>query len=201
MGREAICQCQWADESAQCKILLETNELIVRGPFGRRVSISSITQVLVEGDKLLFRSGQDQVALELGATLAQSWAKRIATKPPTLAEKLGISSATHLAVIGNSDSEDLVRAFAEAASKNSRSAKNANLAFAVVNSQAELTFAMDEYSNYAPKPAIWIIYPKGPNKPISESIIRSTMRQSGFMDTKVASVSTTHTALRFNRRS
>jgi len=205
MGREAVCQCQWAAESAQCRILLETTELIVRGQLRHRVPISSITQVFVEGEKLLFRAGADQVALDLGATLAQSWAKKIAMKPSSLAEKLGITSATHLSLIGTSDSEELALAFAEAASNNGKSASysasHASLIIAFVNSPTALNLAIDEYSDYAHKPPIWIIYPKGPNKPVSESVIRNALRQNGFMDTKVASISTTLTALRFIKRS
>jgi hypothetical protein len=44
------------------------------------------------------------------------------------------------------------------------------------------------------------MYPKGAGKPIGETEIRETLRRAGWMDTKVASVSATLTALRFNAR-
>src|SRR5271156_6191872 len=82
MGREANCRCNWASESADCKVLLETHELIVRGGIRRRVAISSLTQICVDGDQLRFRAGAEDVALGLGATQAERWAKTLSTPPP-----------------------------------------------------------------------------------------------------------------------
>jgi hypothetical protein len=44
---------------------------------------------------------------------------------------------------------------------------------------------------------IWIVYPKGPGHAINETAIRSLLRENGMIDTKVASVSSKFTALRF----
>ena len=94
MGKEATCHVQWGDESGEGKVLLESCELIVRGAgrlSRRSVPIASLTDLRLEGDRLLFRAGTEEVALTLGAAEAQSWAKKITTPPPTLAAKLGIS--------------------------------------------------------------------------------------------------------------
>jgi hypothetical protein len=200
MGREANCQCRWAAESAPCKVLLETNELIVRGPIRRRAPISSLTDVLVQGDQLHFRAGADEVALKLGANLAQSWAKKLTTQPPSLATKLGISHDTHLLLIGEFESGELKSAIA-AGGTHGRSANSVNLILALVRTITDLNYTLDIYSTQHTNPPIWIIYPKGPKKPMSESEIRGTLRHQGFIDTKVASVSTTLTALRFIKRS
>jgi hypothetical protein len=197
MGREANCQCQWAAESAPCKVLLETNELIVRGPIRRRAAISSLTDISVRGDQLRFRAGTDEVALKLGAVLAQSWAKKLTMQPPSLATKLGISRDSQLLLIGEFESGELKSAIAAAGSTHGRSV---NLILALVRTIADINYTLDIYSAHLPSPPIWIIYPKGSNKPISESEIRNTLRQEGFIDTKVASVSTTLTALRFIKR-
>jgi hypothetical protein len=197
MGREANCQCQWATESALCKVLLETTELIVRGPIRRRVLISSLVNVSVQGDQLHFRVGADEVVLNLGASLAQSWAKKIKALPPTLAAKLGISADTHLLLIGEFETEELSSAIAAAATTDG---KAVDLILACVKTVADLNYALDLYSKHPDNPPIWIIYTKGPNKHISESEVRDTMRREGFMDTKVASVSNTLTALRFIKR-
>jgi hypothetical protein len=47
---------------------------------------------------------------------------------------------------------------------------------------------------------IWMVYAKGPGHPLNESAIRSYLRTNGMMDTKVASVSSELTALRFTIR-
>jgi len=197
MGREATCDCQWAGEFAPCRVLLETHELIVRGPIRRRALISSLTEVSAHGEHLTFRAGQDQVSLNLGANLAQSWAKKLTSQPPSLASKLGISKDSQLLLIGEFESEELQSAFATAASTDG---KSANLILASVKTNADLDYALDRYAACPARPPIWIVYPKGPDKPINESDIRTAMRHEGFIDTKVASVSTALTALRFTKR-
>jgi hypothetical protein len=200
MGREANCHCQWASESADCKVLLETHDLIVRGPSGsirRSVPIASLTEIEVHDNQLLFRVGEDHVALALGLEKAQRWARALTAPPPTLAMKLGISTASHLALIGELDTEELQTAIAEAASTDGN---DANLILAKVRTSVDLNHALDAYSAYASDPPIWIIYAKGSGKPLTESDIRNTMRREGLIDTKVASVSTILTALRFIKR-
>ena len=93
MGREATVQCRWAEESGLCKVLLESHELIVRGGLRRRVPISLLKDVSVENENLRFRVGDEAVSFSLGSQLAQRWAKAIATPPPSLAMKFGISRA------------------------------------------------------------------------------------------------------------
>jgi len=197
MGREAQCQCIWAGESGQCKVLLETAELIVRGAFRRVIPISSMTDIAVDGDNLTFCVGADKVALTLGAAQARSWAKKLTTAPPTLASKLGISSDSQLLLIGESDSEELSSALAGAAT---RSSTIPGLIVACVHTQAELDQALHRATAYSSKPPIWIVYPKGAGTPLPESVIRNTLRSQGFIDTKVASVDATYTALRFIKR-
>jgi hypothetical protein len=198
MGREATCDCQWGAESGHCKVLLETSELIVRGPIRRRVSIVSLTQVSTESNNLHFRVGEDAVTLALGAVLAQSWAKKIATPPPALAAKLGISPQSNLLIVGDCEDEGLKAAIDEAATAES---KKPDLILANVRTMADLNYALDLYSTIVNHPPMWIVYPKGPNKPFGETEIRNILRRENFMDTKVASVSAILTALRFIKRS
>jgi len=197
MGREATCQCQWGAESGQCKVVLETSELIVRGPIRRRMPIASLTKVSTQGNDLRFHVAEDTVTLTLGATLAKSWAKKIATPPPTLAAKLGISSQSNLLIVGDCADEELKAALEAAATTES---KNPDLILAHVRTVGDLNHALDLYAKIPSHPPIWIVYPKGPKKPIGETEIRNTLRRESFIDTKVASVSTSLTALRFVKR-
>jgi len=178
-------------------VLLETSELIIRGPIRRTVPITSLTKVEIQGEQLHFNVGEDSVALNLGAVQAQSWAKKIATPRPTLAAKLGITSATHLCLIGEFETEELKTAVVQAASRDSR---KPDQILAIVKTSADLNHALDRYATHPNKPPIWVIYPKGPNKRLGETEVRGTLRHEGFIDTKVASVSATLTALRFIRR-
>jgi hypothetical protein len=195
MGREATVQCRWAQEAGLCKVLLETHELIVRGAIRHRVPIASLTGVSVENEELRFRVNGDPVSLSLGSALAQRWAKAIATPPPTLAGKLGISSTSRLKLLGEIDSEELQAAIAEAASTDG---KAANLILAAVRTPIDLEHTLARLpkrpSDLVP---LWIVYPKGNTNGFGETSVRETLRQRGFIDTKIASVSPQLTALRF----
>ncbi len=198
MGREAAVECQWAEEFGLCKVLLESHELIVRGAFHRRVPIASLTDVSVRSEELLFRVGEERVSLHLGSALAQRWAKAIATPPPSLAKKLGISGDSHLLLLGEIDSEHLMSAIAEAGTVDG---KSADLIVASVKTSHDLDLAL----NRLPKrqsgiPPLWIVYPKGSKNNFGESSVRAILRKRGFMDTKVASISPELTALRFIKR-
>jgi len=195
MGREATCHCKWGAEEADCKVLLETGELILRHGMRRRVPWAEMSAVSARDSKLHFKVGPDRVELNLGPEVAQRWAKVIASPLPTLAHKLGISSTTKLSVTGNVKSEELKAAIAEGSPARE---KDADLILICVNSQLEL----DRYvagKTYS-KP-LWIIYPKGSTSGVKESAVRTLLRSQGFIDTKVASVSATLTALRFVSRS
>jgi len=194
MGREATCHCKWGAEEADCKVLLETGELILRLGMRRRVPWAEMSAVSARDSKLRFKVGPDLVELNLGPEVAQRWAKVISSPLPTLAHKFGISSTTKLSVIGKVTSEELKAAIAEGALVKE---KDADLTLICVNSQLEL----DRYlvgKTYS-KP-LWIIYPKGSTSGVKESAVRTLLRSQGLIDTKVASVSANLTALRFVSR-
>jgi hypothetical protein len=194
MGREATCHCKWGDDEGDCKVLLEGRELILRSGLRRRVSISAISGVAARGSKLVFTVGQDHVELGLGPEAAQRWVKAIQAPPPSLAGKLGISRTTRLSVVGKIQSEELKEALSEASPDRG---KDADLILLCVNSQSELQqyLAAETYTS-----PLWIVYPKGAKSEVKESGLRDLLRSHGFVDTKVASVSATLTALRFVKR-
>jgi hypothetical protein len=194
MGREATCHCKWGAEEGDCKVLLEGRELILRSGLRRRVSLSAMSGVAARGSKLVFTVGQDHVELALGSEAAQRWATAIQTPPPSLAGKLGVSRTTRLSIVGNIQSEELKEALAEAAPA---SGKDVDLVLLCVNSQSELQQYLPAETYTSP---LWIVYPKGANSEVKESGLRDLLRSRGFIDTKVASVSATLTALRFVKR-
>lgn len=198
MGREATVQCQWAKETGLCKVLLESHDLIVRGSLRRRVPISQLSDVSVENESLRFRAGDDRVSLDLGAELAQKWAKAIQTPPPTLAKKMGISGASRLLVLGVVESAELKAALAEGTLA---SGKDADLIVVLVKNSHDLKITIGRSPLCSPScPPLWIVYPKGAASGLGELSVREVLRQGGFIDTKVASVSAGLTALRFIRR-
>jgi hypothetical protein len=198
MGREATCHCKWGDEEGDCKVLLESGELILRLGIRRRVPLSSLAGVSTRGGKLVFRVGRDPVELRLGPEVAQRWAKAIATPLPSLAGKLGISRTTRLLVFGNIESQELKTAVAEAGTVDG---SEANLVLICASSPSELDHALAQcFKSKTCSGPLWIVYPKGPGSELKESAVRQLLRSRGFIDTKVASVSAKLTATRFNKR-
>lgn len=198
MGREAICECNWAGTTAKVKVLLESTDLIVRGEIRKRVPIKELRSVEAQSGWLRFKAGRDHVQILLGAPAAEKWADAIKKPPPTLARKLGITNKSIVRTIGDIADEALKEALAQAAEISSR---NPDLIVACVDTPESLAA-----THRAAKPQllksvpIWLVYPKGPGHPLNESVIRSLLRGCSMMDTKVASVSDRLTALRFNLR-
>jgi hypothetical protein len=90
---------------------------------------------------------------------------------------------------------------ASASAKNAQAdLATADLALAELRTIDDLRQVLGRYQSSAVHPPLWVIYPKGPGKPLGESAIRTALRSEGFIDTKVASVSPTLTALKFIRR-
>jgi hypothetical protein len=198
MGREAICKCDWAGVTAEVKVLLEPNEMIVRGDIRKRVPRTELQQVKVQSDRLCFTVGREPVQLFLGSTAAVSWAKAIATPPPALSRKLGITDKTILRTIGNIHDDALKSTLAEAAQISER---GADLIVACVDTPESLRATLREAKAQLLRGVpIWMVYAKGPGHSLNESSIRSLLRSNGMMDTKVASVSAELTALRFSLR-
>jgi hypothetical protein len=195
MGREVICKCDWAGVTAEVKVLLEPGELILRGDIRKRVPRNQLQAVKVQSERLCFTVGNEPVQLFLGSTAAVKWARAIASPPPALSRKLGITDKSIVRTIGSIYDATLKSALADAGGT---SARGADLIVAYVETpeslRATLRTAKTQLLKGVP---IWMVYAKGPGHSLSESSIRSLLRANGMMDTKVASVSDELTALRF----
>ncbi|HXC95247.1 MAG TPA: hypothetical protein VNU92_06070 [Edaphobacter sp.] len=195
MGREALCECEFAGATAKVKALLETNEIILRGDIRLTAPFHALQKVKVQSECLCFTIDKKPLQLHLGAKTAESWAKKIKTPLPSLADKLGITGKI-VRTIGDVSDRALSTAIASAAEV---SARNPHLILARVDTPESLAATLKEAkAQLARSIPIWLIYRKGPGHPLNESHIRSTLRSLGYMDTKVASVSPELTALRFN---
>jgi hypothetical protein len=197
MGREATCKCQWAGSSVTVKALLETQEIILRGALLKRVPFQEMKQIAVQDNQLQFKVGDETVALLLEPGVAEKWARAI-KNPPSLARKLGITATSTVNIIGRVDDNTLKAAIAEAGQASN---KHCTLIIACVDSPASVENALLKSGRDVERGVpIWFVYRKGPGHPLNEAQLRSIALATGIVDTKTAAVSTTLTALRFNRR-
>jgi hypothetical protein len=195
MGREATCDCTFDGTTAKVKALLETNEIILRGPIRLTAPIKALKSIRVESETLCFSVDKHPIQLHLGAKAAESWAKKLKAPPPTLADKLGITGKT-IRTIGPIDDKALLSAITSAALVR---AEDPEVILAQVDTPESLATTLRAAKpQLARSIPIWLVYRKGPGHAINEKLIRSTLRALGYMDTKVASVSEHLTALRFN---
>lgn len=198
MGRESECTCECNGSIHLVKALLEPPDLILRGGLRRRLPFSQLTGIHADEEILRFECECEAFALRLGGDLPRKWARALTTPPPTLAKKLGISESTVVRMVGPVDDDALRSAIAAAKAV---ADDGADLILARVNTTSELAGALRVTANQlAARVPIWFIYPKGRGHALNENDVRSTGLAAGIVDTKVAAVSSTLTALRFVRR-
>ena len=202
MGREAKCVCHWADQTGLCTALIEPPELILRGVIRKRVAIALMTGLAVRSEHLSFSIDGDQVSLELGKQVAERWKRALEAPVPTLAAKLGLNPESEVLVIGDVESEELQGAMDTLGSTDlsSNSFGSPSMILLIAQTPAELATGLVRATAFRSHPPIWVVYPKGSKSTLPEEIVRNKLRGLGYMDTKVAAVSPTLTALRFNRQ-
>ena len=202
MGREATCRARlgtpgsrtWSP-SAQGKALLETDDVIFRGPFRARVPLREITSVVAKAGALTLAWPGGRLELQLGSPAAEKWAESI-RHPKSVLEKLGVKPGLRVARLGRFDGEftaDLTRALG--AKPATRAGKGCDLIFLALARPGEESRLEPLVPAIAPNGAIWVIYPKG-RRDLSEETVRTTAIASGLVDVKVVRFSETHGALK-----
>jgi hypothetical protein len=192
MGLEAETTCLHSGKPHKVKALLESTELILRGALQRKLPLAALRHIAAQGEALTFEAEGEHFALTLGKAKAATWAKKIATPPPSLAQKLGLSETAKAFVFGTVDDADLT-----AALKGRTTAKPAEAAIllAVLTSEAELAALLEAHGKNALP--LWLVNIKGPKSPLGENAIRAALRAAGFKDVKTCAVSAALSATRY----
>ncbi|HZO94045.1 MAG TPA: hypothetical protein VFB22_09735 [Candidatus Baltobacteraceae bacterium] len=177
---------------------LDGTELRARGAFRAVAPLAGMRDVSASGGVVRFRAGSDEVALALGPA-AGRWAAALRTPAPTLAAKLGIGAATRVLVDGTVDDPALEAALGEGTRVRTGAA---DAVVARVDDADTLAGVLRRRERrLAAGARVWVVYVKGKNAPLGETAVRALLRERGFVDVKVAAVSTRLTALAFVRRS
>jgi len=155
-------------------------------------------RVRAEHGRLCFIFQDKSVSLALGNAVAAKWAQVIAAPPVTLAKKLGITSESSVRVLGSVEDVALETALAEAKTLNGN---QNDLIIARIDTPDDLINVLKKTASQLNRGVpLWMIYPKGQGHVLGESDVLSAARAIGLIDTKVASVSSSLTALRFVKR-
>jgi hypothetical protein len=194
MGNEAKCIVGYDGESAEAKVLLETDELIVRAPFRLRIPFGEMKTIDADDKRLLVRWSSHQLALPIGRE-ARKWAEKI-RNPKTLAEKLGIKAGQKISIVGQLEKEFIEQLQQRGADVSRRVRRGSDIIFLAVESRKQTDRLFGFRKLMAADGAVWVIRPRGSDA-ISEGEVMAAAKETGLVDVKVVRFSATHTAEKF----
>jgi hypothetical protein len=150
-------------------------------------------EVRVQGDALTVRTEDQEVMLEVGAPVAERWA-RLIKEPKSLFEKLEVSPQSRVAVVDVADSL-FVTALRERTTSvaEGRVPEGVPVIFFGADSRESLRKIQLLRARMIDSGVLWVVRPKG-SKEISEADVLEAIRSAGLVDTKVVAFSRTHTA-------
>lgn len=191
MGQELECRMEYRRRTLTGKAYLETDHILFRGEERLKIALKDLKSVRAEAGVLTLEFTGGPAGLELGAA-AEKWAQKI-LHPPTRAGKLGVKPGLAVRLIGDFDAEfrEELREAVTVAGK-----EKADLVFLLAADRKALDGIPKLMGGLKPAGALWVVYPKGV-RTIREIDVIQAGRAAGLKDTKVASFSATHTALRF----
>jgi hypothetical protein len=191
MGQELECRLHYHRRTASGKAYLETDHVLFRGDERLKVLFKDLKGVTAAGGLLKLDFAGGPASLELGAA-AEKWAHKI-LNPPSRADKLGVKAGVAVALVGEFEG----RFLEELRERSVEQVKTrADLIFFAAADAGELAQVRKLIARLKPNGGLWVVYPKG-IRAITEMDVINAGRAAGLKDNKVASFSTTHTALRF----
>ena len=199
MGYETTCRVRVDDRAgtvreAEGRVLLETDELIVRGDARIRVPRASIQRITRRDGTVSITSPSAIVTLALDPDAAAKWHKKLEEAPKRLIDKLDVKPGARAWLFGVHDAT-LEEELAERTDHVSRgrTARDSDVVFVGVDTAADLDRIDRALAALAEGGAIWVVHPKGKDG-VADTTIFARAKALGLAYTKVARVSATHTA-------
>ena len=199
MGYETKCRVHVDDGSgkpriAEGTVLLETDDLIVRGDARVKVPRRDIQDVSRRAGVVTITAPQATVKLTLGEPAATRWEAKLKEAPKRLIDKLDVKPNAKVWLLDVTEPE-LETQLAERTSEVSRakSARERDVVFVGVERDAHLPRIERALNAMLDDGAIWVIHPKGRDG-VADSSIFEKAKTLNLTYTKVARVSETHTA-------
>ena len=180
---------------AEAKLHLDSKALSLRGEMRLDIPRADIRDVLLGDDGVRVLTDGSELLMEFGEIEANRWQKALLKKPPTLAEKLGVSAEAPAFVHGAFDDVPLAEALVDATVE---TPGEAAILLAVLIAEQDLQAASDLALAH-PGKHIWMVHRKG-KAIVGDTMIRMHMRGLGFIDSKTSAVSDQLTATRYRLR-
>jgi len=179
---------------AEGTVLLETDDLIVRGDARVKVPRRDIQDVSRRAGVVTITAPQATVKLTLGEPAATRWEAKLKEAPKRLIDKLDVKPNAKVWLLDVAEPE-LETQLAERTSEVSRgkSARERDVVFVGVERDAHLPRIERALNAMLDDGAIWVIHPKGRDG-VADTSIFEKAKTLNLTYTKVARVSETHTA-------
>lgn len=194
MGYDATCSLRIDGRTVHGTALLETKELIFRGPTRIVIPFHAIESAVARDGTLYLAFGGRGAELELGAQ-AGKWARRM-TNPPSRLDKLGVKSGMRVLLRADPDGVLLEELRARGAHVSRAARGTFDIIFHPAPDRRALAALPSLVPMMKPAGALWVVRPKG-QPSITEAETMHAGRAAGLVDVKVVSFSETHTAEKF----
>lgn len=194
MGKEVVCGISFNGEFAEGKALLETSEILFRGPIRLKIPFREIEELSSHAGELNLRFSRGTAVFTLGDRAAK-WEATI-RNPSGLLDKLGVKAGLQVAVLGVQDEGFMLDLLARTPYVNGESSGGFDIVFYEADEPDALVRLPELRQKIKGNGAIWVVSPKGKTARIKETDVMAAAKDAGLVDTKVASFSDTHTALK-----
>ena len=199
MGYETKCRVHVDDGSgiprtADATVLLETDELVVRGEARIKVPRRDIKQVARRAGVVTVTATSATVKLTLGEPAAARWEQKLNEAPKRLIDKLDVKPNAKVWLL-NLAQPELETQIEERTSNVARdkSARECDVVFVGVENDNQLSRIERALKGMSDDGAIWVVHPKGRDG-VADVAIFERAKALNLTYTKVARVSDTHTA-------
>jgi hypothetical protein len=191
MGLEATCAVTVGPDTWEAKVVLETEELRVRGDRRVVIPLREIERAEAARGRLTVVWPGGEARFDLGDA-AETWARKIRSPKP-LIDKLDVKPGARVVVLGVDDPAFRDALAARTSDVATRLRNDADVIFFAARARAELGKLGKLRDHLVPTGAIWVVRPKGA-KAITDADVIAAGKAAGLVDTKVAKFSETHTA-------
>lgn len=195
MGDEAKCIARIGGKRLVGKALLETSELIFRGPEQRlKIQFVDMKNVTAADGELRVKTKDGEFVFQVGSA-AEKWREKI-LHPKTRIEKLGVKPGMRVALVGDAETTFVAELQKCKADIATGAQPGRELTFLFVEAKNGLREVENVAKRVKGPEGLWVVYPKG-KKEITETGVIESGRKAGLKDVKVVGFSPTHTALKF----
>lgn len=200
MGDERDCRFESVARSGEGRALLETHEIVFRGPFRAKLPFAELTSARADGGVLVLTRGAETIRLIFPADpkRAQIWANKIAA-PKGRLTKLGIAagSRVHVIGIGSHDDASFFDELTAAGAIASSDVASADVIVLHARTPKELERLPTLRAAMKPSAALWLLRVKGKGASVDEASAMRAGRDAGLVDVKVASFSDALSAMKW----